>query len=72
MLHGGEHVLVRPVISNAQHKVGCIALVSQLLQDAVNSVALGCALHTPTDTRAYTSIQVIQLMKGLTCLSKPV
>ena len=49
MLHGSEHVLIRPVISNTQHKVWCIALISQLLQDAVHSVALGCALHTPTD-----------------------
>lgn len=40
MLHGDEHVLIRPIIPNAQHKVWCIALVSQLLQDAVHSIAL--------------------------------
>lgn len=66
MLHSSEHVLVRPVVSNTQHKVWCVALVSQLLQDAVHGIALGCALHTPT----HTSMQLIQLFRGLTRLSK--
>ena len=40
MLHGNEHVLVGPVIPNTQDKVWGIALISQLLQDAVHGIAL--------------------------------